>query len=191
MDRQRLGSGTGGERRRLVGIAIVALLAGALLGPGLAYAASTAWVKVKNWPALQKVLVMNSASAPVYTQPPAHEMVNLYGSAQIPSNSFNNTWPKYYTVPSDRWLVITSLRMEGDGDSPISFVDLTSYTNTHLNCPIQPYVDNGQTTVSSSVSGPMYVPPGTVLYLSMFRNSAPNTPYNAEVWADGYLTAQP
>jgi len=65
------------DRYRMVSVALAALLVGALLGPGVATAASIAWVRVKNWPALQKVLVTNSAASPVYTQPPAHQIVNL------------------------------------------------------------------------------------------------------------------
>lgn len=179
-----------GDRRRLVGVALTALLVGTLIGPGVAFAASTAWVKVKNWPAVQKVLVTNSAAAPVYTQPPAHTIVNLGKGGTIQSAG-SSLWTLYYTVPADKWLVITSLRGEGQGASAITAVALTNGSGVHITVPISPYTDNGSVCFSTSAAGPMYVPPGTSLYLSAVRNSSGTGQWNIYVTADGYLTDRP
>jgi hypothetical protein len=179
------------DQLRIVTVALLALFVGTLLGPGVAAAASSAWVRVKNWPALQKVLVMNSASAPVYTQPPAHTIVNLHGGGTIPSAQFDNQWTPLYTVPAGKWLVITQMRCEGYGAGPISFIDLSTYTGIHETFPLNPYIDSGITNVTSVVQGPAYVPPGTVLYLAMFRNTAPSSIWSATAWIDGYLTDRP
>ena len=179
------------ERTRLLTVAVVALVIGTLLSPGIAAAASATWVKIKNWPAIQKVLVTNSASAPVYTQPPAHSIVNLHGSATIQNFQFNNSWSPYYAVPAGQYLVITSARMEGSGNSPISFIDLSTYNNIHLTFPFTPFSDNGVYVASSVLQGPIYVPGGTTLYLAMARNTAPSSSWSATVWIDGYLTDKP
>ena len=178
-------------RARGVSIALIALLVGALIGPGVAAAASIAWVRVKNWPVLQKVLVTNSASAPVYTQPPAHQIVNLRGGAQI-LNAGSSAWQPFYTVPADKWLVITSMRAEGSGKSQMSFVALVSNdAMIHETFPITTYVDNGDYNISSVVSGVSYVPPGTPLNLSMVRNTSGTGLWSVGVWVDGYLTDRP
>ena len=177
-------------RARGVSIALIALLVGALIGPGVAAAASIAWVRVKNWPALQKVLVTNSASAPVYTQSPAPDRQPAWG-AQI-LNAGSSAWQPFYTVPADKWLVITSMRAEGSGKSQMSFVALVSNDATiHETFPITTYVDNGDYNISSVVSGVSYVPPGTPLNLSMVRNTSGTGLWSVGVWVDGYLTDRP
>jgi hypothetical protein len=181
------------SRERVMLVAAVALLIGMALGPSIASATSAAWIRVKNWPAVQKVLLVNPASAPVYTQPPSHTIVNLHASAAIPNAGTGATVP-FYTVPSNQWLVITSMNAQGNGTSsdPISFVEVQSPDTTiHETIPIQLTYDNGLYHLSSSVGGTSYVPPGTVLQLSLFRETAGDGPWNAEVWADGYLTSNP
>ena len=177
---------------RTVSVALAALLVGTLIGPGAAAAASSAWVRVKNWPAVQKVLITNPASAPAYTQPPAHTIVNLRGGATIQNAAATNVWGSpFYTVPADKWLVITQMRCEGYGSSAISFISLSSYTNIHEVFPITLVYDNGTYNVSSNVTGPMYVPPGTALYLAAVRNTSGTGLWNVSAYADGYLTDRP
>ena len=175
---------------RMVSVALIALLTGTLLGPSAAAAASSAWVRVKNWPVVQKVLVVNTSAAPVYTQPPAHQIVNIHGGAAI-LNSGSGAWTQFYTVPANKWLVITSMRAEGSGSSPITGVALASYTNIHYTFPIVPYQDTGTYNISAVVDGTEYVPPGTTLYVSLVRNTTGTGQWNIGVYADGYLTDRP
>lgn len=179
------------EGTRLVAVALAAVLVGAMFGPGVAAAASGAWVRISNWPKTQKVTVTNASSAPVYAQPPAHEIVNLHGSGAILSAG-SSILQTFYTVPSNKWLVITSMRAEGSGFSPLTEVALSTYGSAiHETFPSDTHVDNGAYNLTSVVPGTEYVPPGTVLYFSAVRATSGTGPWNIGIWVDGYLTDRP
>jgi hypothetical protein len=161
------------------------------LAPSAAGAASTVLAHITNWPKVQKVTVTNSSSAPAYTQPPAHTVVNLHGSTQI-INAGASSIVSFYTVPVGKWLVITSMNTQGYGPGPIDYVTLESNdASIHETFPILLTSDNGIEHLSSTIGGTSYVPPGTVLELALFRETSGTGIWNAEVWDDGYLTSRP
>jgi len=176
------------SRTRVVGLMVMALLVGTALGPSVADATAGAWVRIQNWP--KKVLVISSAATPLYTRPPTHTIVNLHGGLTMPNSETGKT-AAYYKVPADKWLVITSVRMEGNGVGPIDFVTLQCPGTIGIPLPILLTTDNGRQHLTTNINGPIYVPPSTQLSLAVSREMAGGSSWIVYAWTDGYLTDKP
>ena len=165
---------------RTLAIAALALAIGAALGPAAATAASS----------IQKVLVTNSSASAVYVRPPSHQLVHANGLAFIgTAGTFSNS--VFYTVPSNRWLVVTGVGATGYGVNPVGRISVHALDgSTDVVLPNQQVAEGGDYHLSTTGSGPYYFAPGAQLEFLVERDSVASNWYG-EVYLQGYLTQQP
>ena len=177
---------------------LAAVLLGMTVGPAASHAATSAWVRVKNWPKSMNVRVLNwpatqnvEVRSSVPLDHPARTPMHISGLVTVAAGAYIAESAVFYTVPNGKWLTVTGISAAGGGSSLLNKLEVVGSNKSVVVIPFALQQDNAAYFLSGTVSGERCYEPGTTLTTYAARNTNPPSPWGINVYLDGYLTDKP
>jgi hypothetical protein len=162
---------------------LVAVLVGMAVGPNVAWAASSAWVRIKNWPSVMKVNV--TSSVPV--DHPARTSFQLDNSTNYLTNESDLFDPEL-TVPLNKWLVVTGASVEGSDNGTLKAMRLYTSGGSVSSSAYMMVSSPSSGIWQASMEHDILAAPGSTVGFEVVRSGTSATYH---MCLNGYLTDKP